>query len=104
MWRECIRPDRPLRIVHYLNQFFGQVGGEAKADAELQVKNGPVGPGLAFQGLFGDKAKIVASVICGDNTMSEDLERISADAAERAAEFAPDIFIAGRAFSPAATA
>ena len=32
--------EKPWRVVHYLNQFFGQIGGEDKADAPLQVKAG----------------------------------------------------------------
>ncbi|MBC7104468.1 MAG: hypothetical protein H5T97_00860, partial [Firmicutes bacterium] len=36
-----------LRVVHYLNQFFGQIGGEEKADAAPVAREGPVGPGLA---------------------------------------------------------
>jgi glycine reductase len=33
-----------IRIVHYLNQFYGRLGGEAVADAPLTVLAGPVGP------------------------------------------------------------
>jgi betaine reductase len=34
-----------VRAVHYLNQFFGQIGGEDKADITPFQKDGPVGPG-----------------------------------------------------------
>ena len=34
-----------LKIVHYLNQFFGQIGGEDKADIPPRLKKGTVGPG-----------------------------------------------------------
>lgn len=91
--------DRPLRIVHYLNQFFGQIGGEDKADTPCQVKPGPVGPGLAFQQLFGDRAEIVATVICGDNFMAENLEEAAQEAAEAIAGYQPDLFLAGPSFS-----
>ena len=37
-----------LKVVHYLNQFFGQVGGEDKADTGFMIREGPVGPGLAL--------------------------------------------------------
>ncbi len=39
---------RVIRVVHYLNQFFGGVGGENKADVGPQVRNGPIGPGRAL--------------------------------------------------------
>jgi len=90
--------DRPLRVVHYLNQFFGQIGGEDKANEPLQIEKGSVGPGKFFGMSFDGKAEIVATIICGDNTMCEDLEKISAAAAEMAAGFAPDILIAGPCF------
>jgi glycine reductase len=90
--------DRPLRVVHYLNQFFGQIGGEDKADEPLQIKKGSVGPGKFFEMSFSVKAEIIATIICGDNTMCEDLEQTSAAAAEMAAGFAPDILIAGPCF------
>ena len=41
---------RKFKVVHYLNQFFGQVGQEEKADLPFMVKKGPVGPGMALQG------------------------------------------------------
>ena len=36
------------RVVHYLNQFFGGMGGEERADTPVTVKEGAVGPGLFF--------------------------------------------------------
>jgi len=59
--------EKKLRVVHYLNQFFGQIGAEDKADTGFTVKQGPVGPGLALQNELGDRAEVVATVICGDN-------------------------------------
>ena len=35
--------QKKLRVVHYLNQFFGQIGGEEKATTGFMVKEGPVG-------------------------------------------------------------
>ena len=91
--------ERPLRIVHYLNQFFGQIGGEDKADVGCEVRPLPVGPGLAFKQLFADRAEIVATVICGDNFIAENLEETSQAVAETVARHAPDLFLAGPAFS-----
>lgn len=90
--------DRPLRVVHYLNQFFGQIGGEDRAHAKLQVKPGPVGPGLAFEMVFGEEAEIVATIICGDNTMAENLEASGLAVADLAKAYSPDVFIAGPCF------
>ena len=32
-----------VRVVHYLNQFFGQIGGEEKANVPPEVVRGAVG-------------------------------------------------------------
>lgn len=93
------KPDRRLRVVHYLNQFFGQVGGEDKANTGLEVKAGAVGPGLALKAQLGDAAEIVATVICGDNTVAENLEEKSAAIAKLAEEYRADLLIAGPCFN-----
>lgn len=40
-----------LRVVHYINQFFANIGGEEMADFAPELRNGAVGPGLAFRRL-----------------------------------------------------
>ena len=91
--------EKPWRVVHYLNQFFGQIGGEDKADAPLQAKAGPVGPGLAVKEQFGPNAEVIATVICGDNTMGENLDKAAAAAAELVADYRPDLLVAGPCFN-----
>ncbi|MGD9320571.1 MAG: glycine/sarcosine/betaine reductase selenoprotein B family protein, partial [Desulfobacteraceae bacterium] len=49
--------DRRLKVIHYLNQFFGQIGGEEKADTAPLKKDGTVGPGLLFQQVLGQEAE-----------------------------------------------
>jgi glycine reductase len=92
-------PGRPLRVVHYLNQFFGQIGGEDQAHVGLQEKAGAVGPGLALREQLGSRAEIVATVICGDNAMAENLDANAAEAAERIAAYRPDLLVAGPCFN-----
>ncbi len=87
------------RVVHYINQFFGGIGGEDKADASPQVINGPVGPGRAFQAAMAGWGEIVATVICGDNYFAEDMEKASEEVEKLIAPFQPDIVIAGPAFN-----
>jgi glycine reductase len=88
-----------IRIVHYLNQFFGQVGGEDKADTPPFVKEGAVGPGTAFKAALGDQAEIVATVICGDSWFGEKIEVAQQQVVELIAEHKPDLVIAGPAFN-----
>ncbi len=57
----------PVRVVHYVNQFFAGLGGEDAAGAPPQVTPGPVGPGRRLQALLGAEHEIVATVSCGDD-------------------------------------
>lgn len=90
--------DKKLKVVHYLNQFFGQIGGEDKADAGFSVKKEAVGPGLALEKELGDKAEIVGTIICGDNYFSKEPEKAAKEALEHITPLAPDLFFAGPAF------
>lgn len=65
-----------LKIVHYLNQFFGQIGGEDKADIAPRLEKGAVGPGAALNNMIGDEAEIVNTIICGDTFFNENLEKV----------------------------
>ena len=64
-----------IRVVQYINQFFAQIGGEEKADIPAELREGPVGPGLALNQAWGDEAEVVATVICGDSYFNENLEK-----------------------------
>lgn len=39
-----------MRIVHYINQFFGQIGGEEAAGHPLEVREGAMGRVLESKG------------------------------------------------------
>ena len=41
------------RVIHYINQFFAGIGGEDKADVAPEVREGVVGPGMAFKAALG---------------------------------------------------
>lgn len=88
-----------VKVVHYLNQFFSGIGGEDKADTGPQVREGPIGPGRAIQNALGDKGKVVATVICGDNYFAQDIEKASAEVIDLAKDFKPDLLLAGPAFN-----
>jgi glycine reductase len=87
-----------LRIVHYVNQFFGGQGGEDKAGVGPQVVKGPVGAGRAIQAALGALGEVVATAICGDNYFAENVEKASDEIVELVRPFQPDIVIAGPAF------
>src|SRR5262249_15359842 len=88
----------PLRVAHYVNQFCAGIGGEEHAGVGVSVREEPVGPGRALQAALGEGARVVATIVCGDNFISE--RRDEALAAVRAAleRIRPDVLIAGPAF------
>lgn len=88
-----------LRVVHYINQFYGGIGGEEKADVKPELREGAVGPGLAINAALGDKGEIVATVICGDSYFGENIEEAKAEVLEMVKSQNPDLFIAGPAFN-----
>ena len=87
-----------MRVVCYLNQFFGQLGGEDKAGLGPQISTGAVGPARAVQQALGGAGTVVATVICGDNYVAEQTERAVGELLELVAAQRPDLVIAGPAF------
>ena len=88
-----------IRLVHYLNQFYGRLGGEAAADTALTTVRGPVGPGTRLQQLLSPSAEIVETLICGDNVAAEEPERFRAAVVEALRSLEFDVVAAGPAFN-----
>ena len=87
------------RVIHYINQFFGGIGGEEKADITPEVREGVVGPGMGLNGAFKGEAEIVATVICGDNYCVANQEAVVGVIADAIAKYKADAVIAGPAFN-----
>jgi glycine reductase complex component B subunit gamma len=87
-----------MRIVHYLNQFFGGIGGEEKAGVGLEGREEAVGPGKLLEQLLGGDAKVVLTLVCGDNYAIENQEAMLAAAVEKIRAAKPDLFVAGPCF------
>jgi glycine reductase len=88
-----------LKVVHYINQFYGGIGGEEYAGHQPEIREGIVGPGLAFKAALNDEAEIVATIICGDSYYNENLEEAREIVLNMVKEIKPDLFIAGPAFN-----
>jgi glycine reductase len=84
------------RIVHYVNQFFAGLGGEAAASTPPGVKPGAVGPGKKLQELLGAGHEIVATVYCGDDLAAASPDALATVLALIIQE-RPDLVIAGPA-------
>lgn len=87
-----------MRIVHYINQFFGGKGSEEAADLEPLTQDEAVGPGKLLEQVLGESAQVVHSIIVGDNYAAENLESLTERVLQdvRAAE--TDLFVAGPCF------
>ena len=88
-----------LRVVHYLNQFFGRIGAEEAGDHPFTVREGPVGPGIGLQKELGDAGEIVATFICGDNRAATDLEAFGRAVDDALRGQNADVLVAGPAFN-----
>jgi glycine reductase len=87
-----------IRVVHYLNQFFAQVGGEDKANTGPGFQEGPSGPGRALQQILAERGEVVATLSCGDNYFAEQAEKATEELLRQLAHCKPDLLIAGPAF------
>ncbi len=85
----------PKAIV-YLNQFFGQIGGEDVADHEPEIRDEKVGAAMLYDQLL--DGEVSHTIICGDNFVGSNEE----EAIDRILGFLEDkefdIFFAGPAF------
>ena len=90
---------KKLKVLHYINQFYAGIGGEEMADHKPEIRDGIVGPGLALNAAYGNKAEIVKTIICGDSYFNENLEEAQKTILEFVKSVKPDLFIAGPAFN-----
>lgn len=88
-----------LRVLHYVNQFFGGIGAEDKADTPPVHRAGPVGPGVALAKALGADAEIVATLICGDNYFVEHQDAAVRELLAMAGGYEADVLVAGPAFT-----
>ncbi len=87
-----------VRVVHYVNQFFAGVGAEEKADVGPEARPGAVGAAAGLQKALGDQGKVVATVFCGDNYITENAASAAAEIVKLIRQFEPDVVVAGPAF------
>lgn len=87
-----------MRIVHYLNQFFGGLGGEDRAEHPLTLREGAVGPGRALAAKLPEGIEIVGTLVCGDNTAQAHPERVRQEALAHLQALEADLLVCGPAF------
>lgn len=87
------------RVVHYINQFFANIGGEEMAHIEPELREGFVGPGMALEQAWKGEAEIVSTIVCGDSYFAEHEKQAKEKILQWVKEAKPDMFIAGPAFN-----
>lgn len=88
-----------FKVLYYVNQFFGQVGGEDKAGMEPIYKEEVIGPAMGFNGQLKDEGEVIGTIICGDNYFNENKEKALEYILNVIKEANPDILVAGPAFN-----
>lgn len=86
------------KVLFYTNQFFGQIGGEDKANIPPEIRDGAIGAANLFKDKLKD-AEIVATILCGDNYYAENMDKAKSFIFEQIENIQPDIVIAGPAFN-----
>lgn len=87
-----------MKILYYINQFFGQIGGEDMADHPFEVREGVMSVSQAMQAQI-KGAEIVATVICGDNYAVAHEEELTEKITNLIKEKNIGLVIAGPAFN-----
>ncbi|MEW9674463.1 glycine/sarcosine/betaine reductase selenoprotein B family protein, partial [Ammoniphilus sp. 3BR4] len=50
------------KAVHYINQFFGQIGGEDKADYAPTIHEGVIGPGMLLKNTVAPEIEVTHTI------------------------------------------
>ncbi len=86
------------RVLYYLNQFFGQIGGEEKANISPEFHEKEIGPAFAFAELVGE-IDLIGTIVCGDNFFNENKEKAIEFLTSINERLKPDLVVAGPAFN-----
>ncbi len=86
-----------MKAIHYINQFFGQIGGEDAADAGPTFHSPLVGSSVMLNDLM-PHVEVTHTVICGDNYINEWTDEVLTTILSWLENVDFDIFIAGPAF------
>ena len=88
-----------FKVLYYVNQFFGQIGGEDKAGMEPMFEEKAIGPAMGFNTLLKGEGEVIGTMICGDNYFNENKDEALKYIMDVIKEKNPDIVVAGPAFN-----
>ena len=82
------------KAIVYINQFFGQLGGEDTADVAPEIREGQIGPAMEFDKELED-CEVTHTIICGDNYIGSNTEDAVNRILDMLKDLKFDLFIAG---------
>jgi glycine reductase complex component B subunit gamma len=88
-----------MRVAHYVNQFFGGLGGEEAADTPVVVRQGAVGPAIGLQQALGERGEVVVTLIGGDTYVAEHETEAAQAIVGCLRDTRADVLVAGPAFN-----
>ena len=86
-----------MKAIHYINQFFGQVGGEDAADSKPIFHEEPIGCSVMLDSMMPD-VTVTNTFVCGDNYITNHTDEALAEIFAWLDTKQFDIFFAGPAF------
>lgn len=86
-----------MKAIHYINQFFGQVGGEDAADSRPIFHEKPIGCSVMLDSMMPD-ISVTETIVCGDNYITNHTEEALKEIFAFLDGKKFDIFFAGPAF------
>ena len=87
-----------LKAIHYINQFFGQVGGEDAADAKPIFHDNLVGCSMMLNQMVKPDIEVTNTIVCGDNYITNHTDEALKEIFAWLDTKKFDIFFAGPAF------
>lgn len=91
------KAGKSFRVVHYINQFYADIGGKELSYIVPELRDGCVGLGAEFNQIWKNEAKIVNTIVCGDAWFIENQIETEECVIEWLKEIRPDCFIVGPA-------
>lgn len=88
-----------FKVLYYVNQFFGQIGGEDKAGMPPEFRPEKVGPPVGFEQHLEGQGEVIGTIICGDNYFNENKDEALSIILKHVEKTTPDVFVAGPAFN-----
>jgi glycine reductase len=84
--------------MHYINAFFGGLGGEEEAQTPVSFQDGARGPGRLLEQIMTGEGNVIATIMCGDGYFSDHEEEVVEEVRGFLRDHQPDVFLAGPAF------